>query len=93
MNITQIIAVAGFISTIAVSTVAIESRYAHEDDVQKIAYRLDQKILEDRMAALQAQLWRLQDRYGPNCGKERNTCRAIRADIEAIKRRLGTRRR
>ena len=42
---------------------ALDSRYAHTDYVIQIEYRLDQKIIQDRAAALQERLWRLEDRY------------------------------
>ena len=32
--------------------------------VQKLAERLDQKILADRQAMVQERIWRLEDRYG-----------------------------
>ena len=43
-----------------------EARYspaALSFDVEQVAFRLDQKILSDQLAATQARIWALQDRY------------------------------
>ena len=85
MTIAQIMSAIALVSAIAGATVAIETRYAHDTDVQKVAYRLDEKIRADRCARLQEWLWRLTDRYGPSCGKEADTCRRIRQDMARMK--------
>ena len=43
-----------------------EARYspaALSLDVEQVAFRLDQKILSDQLAATQTRIWALQDRY------------------------------
>ena len=43
-----------------------EARYspaALSLDVEQVAFRLDQKILSDQLAAIQARVWALEDRY------------------------------
>ena len=84
MTVAQIVAALGLIGTVSGATIAIESRYAHDEDVQKVAYRLDQKIKQDRCDWLQRQLWALQDRFGPNCGARADQCRQIRAEMAKL---------
>ncbi len=43
-----------------------EARYspaALSLDVEQVAFRLDQKILSDRLVGIQARIWALEDRY------------------------------
>ena len=82
MTVAQISGVLGLIGFISGGTIAIESRYAHDNDVKKIEYRLDQKIKQDRCDWLQRQLWVLQDKYGLNCGPRADQCRQIIADMK-----------
>lgn len=56
-----------FITAAAFSTFFFfEARYspaALSSDVEQVAFRLDQKILSDQLASIQARIWALQDRY------------------------------
>jgi hypothetical protein len=81
MEIKALITIGGLLSLIVGSTLAVETRYAHEADVEQIAMRLDDKIRRDRCFAIQQRIWALQDRYGLNCGPEKDTCRALRQQM------------
>lgn len=45
------------------SAYQIDKRFAKAEQVQQIEWRLDQKIIKDRVEALQERIWRLEDRY------------------------------
>jgi peptidoglycan hydrolase CwlO-like protein len=51
------------ICTIGGSIYAVETHYAKKAEVQLLAERLDQKILQDRLYNIQERIWKLQDRY------------------------------
>ena len=49
-----------------------DNTYAHQDDVQQIEMRLEQKILNDRLNQIQQRMWRLEDRYGDSLNPKDN---------------------
>lgn len=50
--------------TIVTTAIQVDRYYAKAAEVQQIEWRLDQKIIQDRVNALQERIWRLEDRYG-----------------------------
>ena len=40
-----------------------EARYADSGTMEQVAIRLDQKITEDQLTAIQARIWALEDRH------------------------------
>lgn len=88
-RIAAVSAALALIGSIATGAWAIDERYALNGEFQQLAERLDKKILEDREHRLQRRLWQLQDRYGSDCGPEKQTCRDIRQELAKIRRRLG----
>lgn len=41
----------------------VDKRFAKAEQVQQIGWRLDHKIIKDRIEALQERIWNLEDRY------------------------------
>lgn len=57
-------ALATVISCVVGGVIAIETRYAHCQDLQKTDKRLDLKIRGDKLDTLQKRYWAFEDRYG-----------------------------
>jgi hypothetical protein len=57
-----IIPVVSFLIAVGAAYVAVDERYAHAADMQRLEQRLDQKILEDRSIAIQERIWKVEDR-------------------------------
>jgi len=53
----------GIIISLGIILTAANSYVAKQSDLQEVAYRLDVKILQDRVDYLQSRLWSLEDRY------------------------------
>jgi len=83
----KILAIAGAIITLG-SVVgllfAFDARYAKTAYVAQVEYRLDQKIVQDRAAALQERLWRLEDRQGIEKAKMTDEYKRILFELNTI---------
>jgi hypothetical protein len=67
LSFKKIGAVAGSIIVIATAIgllFYLDAYVAKAKDVEQLEIRLDQKILQDRIDFLQAQIWKIEDRYG-----------------------------
>lgn len=51
------------LSAVVGGVVTVEARYASTDQLEQVSDRLNQKILQDRLAGLQERLWSLEDRW------------------------------
>jgi len=76
-------AVLAFILTIS-SAVALlfslDSRWAKAAELKKVQYRLEQKIQQDRVDALQERLWKLDDRF------ERDMPQAVKDEYRKLEK-------
>jgi hypothetical protein len=74
----------------------VDTRYAHQDDVQLMSMRLDQKILADRAAQLQARRWTIEDRYGLDLAEAPDTVkeeyRRIREELDDLDQEMAAQR-
>lgn len=65
-----------------------------QQSIMLIDMRMDMKILSDRATALQARLWKIEERYGADLfdapGTVRDEYKAISAELEALKHDLLT---
>lgn len=68
--------------TIVTTVIQVDKYYAKAAEVQHIEWRLDQKIISDRVNALQERIWRLEDRYGIDTTK---MTPEIREEIRKLK--------
>ena len=67
MNLKKISVVLGLVISLTVIVGAgarLDRRWAKADQLVMVAQRLDQKIIQDRINAIQERLWRLEDKYG-----------------------------
>jgi hypothetical protein len=71
-----IVGVVGLISVSFGVYFFFENRYAHASDmtkamesIKKLAIRLDYKIIEDQLHAVQQRIWTIEDRYCPDKSK------------------------
>lgn len=67
MNLKKISVTLGLIISLTVIVGAgakLDRRWAKADQLVMVAQRLDQKIIQDRINAIQERLWRLEDKYG-----------------------------
>lgn len=74
--------------TIVGGLVAFDDRYAKYDQLCQVEYRLDQKIMIDKLFNLQNRQWRLQDRYGEEDAKKLEEYRALEQEKELINKQL-----
>jgi len=51
------------ISSIITIVIKVDTRWAKASDLEKVEFRLEQKIQQDRVDALQERMWKLNDRY------------------------------
>ena len=81
--IKKVMAVIGMILALA-SVVgllfSLDGRWAHSEDVERLAIRLEQKIQQDRARDLQQRQWTLEDRYG----KEEKMPQSVREEYRGI---------
>lgn len=72
---TTVLGIVITLATITTMVFKLDGRFAKANDVEslregveysirKVGYRLDIKILKDRLEAIQERLWKLQDRFG-----------------------------
>lgn len=67
MNLKKISVILGLIISLTVIVGAgarLDRRWAKAERLVMVEQRLDQKIIQDRINAIQERLWRLQDKYG-----------------------------
>jgi len=67
MNLKKISVILGLVISLTVIVGAgakLDRRWAKADQLVMVAQRLDQKIIQDRINAIQERLWRLEDKYG-----------------------------
>ncbi len=70
----------------------LDQRFAKSTEVEQVAMRLDQKILEDQEFGLQKRIWLLEDR----CKKEPSSCtpevleeiRMLKQDLQRVREKL-----
>lgn len=76
------------------------SYFATADDLEQVAMRLDQKIMDDRIFSIQKRIWQLEDRYpgqpdcstwhGPTADRDRQEYRRLKMELyklEKLKRK------
>lgn len=67
MNLKKISVILGLIISLTVivgAAAKLDGRWAKTERLVMVEQRLDQKIIQDRINAIQERLWRLQDKYG-----------------------------
>ena len=67
MNLKKISIIIGLIISLTVLVGAgakLDRRWAKADRLAMVEQRLDQKIIQDRINAIQERLWRLEDKFG-----------------------------
>jgi hypothetical protein len=64
--ITWIAAAGAAISSLYGGMTFIDDRYARAPQVQLLELRVEEKILTDRVSAIQHRLWKIEDEYGAN---------------------------
>lgn len=67
---------------------AVAAHQQMQEQIELTGIRLNAKILEDRIAGLQARIWRYQERYGSDCGAHRALCQQWEAEIRRLERQL-----
>lgn len=78
------VAVCGLIG----SVIAVDTRYATSARLELVELRLDQKIIEDRIQALQERMWKLEDRYGADKAHEMEEYKRLRTEREMLMRKV-----
>lgn len=66
----------------------VDNRYAHQDDVEMISMRLDEKVSNDRVNQVQGRIWRLEEQYGMDREKWPQSAQQEVKDLEEKKRKL-----
>ena len=67
MNLKKISIILGLVISLTVivgAAAKLDGRWAKTEQLVMVAQRLDQKIIQDRINAIQERLWRLEDKYG-----------------------------
>lgn len=67
---------------------AVQAHQQMQEQIQLTGYRLETKILEDRIAGLQQRIWVYQEKYGPDCGAHRALCQRWDAEIRRLERQI-----
>lgn len=78
------VAVCGLIGSI----IAVDARYATSARVEMVELRLDQKIVQDRVQALQERMWKLEDRYGKDKAQQTEEYRRLVVEREMLMRKV-----
>lgn len=76
--------------------------FASAKDVEQIAMRLDQKITNDQIIAIQQRMWQIEDRYpgqrdcstwrGPSADRDREEYRRLLMELNKLKKKQQGRR-
>ena len=77
------------------------SYFAKAEDLDQLAMRLEQKIVNDQIMAIQQRIWQLEDRYpgqpncstwrGPTADRDRQEYRRLKMQLEQLKKaQVGT---
>ena len=82
----QITAVITIIAALFGAFFFLENRYAYNDALVKLEMRLEKKILKDRIANLQEEVWRFQDRCEAS-SKKGETC-GVSQELRKREKRL-----
>jgi len=67
MSLKKISIILGLVISLTVivgAAAKLDGRWAKTEQLVMVAQRLDQKIIQDRINAIQERLWRLEDKYG-----------------------------
>jgi archaellum component FlaC len=95
MNMKKISVILGLIIALTVIVGAgakLDRRWAKADQLVMVAQRLDQKIIQDRINAIQERLWRLEDKYGniiaDMASTIRDQYRRLLKEIKDLEKRL-----
>lgn len=71
---------------------SLDAYVAKAKDVEQLSIRLDQKIIQDRIDFLQAQIWKKEDRHGYDITKMskevKDTYRRLKVELEKSKGEL-----
>lgn len=78
------VAVCGLIG----SVIAVDTRYATSARMEMVELRLDQKIVEDRIQALQERMWKLEDRYGKDKAHEMEEYKRLCVEREMLMKKV-----
>ena len=87
----KIISIIGAIIALGSVYVAIDSRYAHSEEMKKLDMRLEQKIIEDRSERLQDRIWNYEDRSANMKNKDpnlENELRSLRSEKQKTDEQL-----
>lgn len=67
---------------------AFDDRYAKGERLIQVEYRLDQKIMSDRLFNLQERMWMLEDRYGVVEAQKAGEYRRLKQEMDLLSERL-----
>lgn len=70
------------------SVTFVDNHYAHQDDVELISMRLEEKITNDRVNQIQSRIWRLEEQYGLDRTKWPQSVLQEVKELEMKKQRL-----
>ena len=70
------------------SIIAVDARYATSARLEMVELRLDQKIVQDRVQALQERMWKLEDRYGKDKAQQTEEYRRLVAEREMLMKKV-----
>lgn len=63
-NISIVLGIVISLTVVMAKVSNIDARYAKAAEVEQIAKRLDNKIIQDRMEKIQERMWAMEDRWG-----------------------------
>ena len=90
----SVTAIGGMIAALYSGGSWVDSRYAHQDNLRLIEFRLEQKIVGDRAAQLQQRIWVIEDRYGRGADRAPETVkeeyRRLQAELAELYGQLRT---
>ena len=70
------------------SIIAVDTRYAKSARLEMVELRLDQKIVVDRIQALQERMWKLEDRYGKDQAQQMEEYRRLCAERDMLMKKV-----
>jgi len=95
MSLKKISVILGLVISLTVIVGAgakLDRRWAKTDQLVMVAQRLDQKIIQDRINAIQERLWCLEDKYGNTIADMpetiRDQYRRLLKEIKDLEKRL-----